>query len=254
MNTATGAADVKSTYGMGLNNKTLKMRIITSLMIYTLATKYVRQLNVRIILTNTDGIKIALDQDVDIEQIHAIAQPLEQVLGIHFKIEKIDRIIIKDANNFVEFQNGKISNVADALSKGYQGQILLTGNLDHPIIVDIAICELFTKYHYDDLVNNKVDVIDILKTILCQNLQKHFVPYEWALIVKPTVTISYVFEDQKLEQACRFYFAKNGNVLEAFGPKTQKAKKIRLWPTNQVCMINSIQDFDFQSNVNLDAY
>ena len=240
LNTATGAADRNDRYGMlHLNNKTMSMRIMVNLIIYELGTFFVRNLNAKIISTNTDGIKIAFDNQTSLEEVQKIANRFNKKYGLNFSVKKIDRILVKDTNNEIEWHRENNKDVIDTingkLGKGYNGKIRLDGNLDHPIIVDMAVTE-YLSAHRKTSYN---DAKKWIKKYLQQKTQddKNFNGMQWALFVKPTSSMNYVWDGQHLDTTWRFFFSKNGKKLQAFN-RNGKATKIRSWTSDKVDAIN----------------
>lgn len=240
LNTATGAADRNDRYGMlHLNNKTMSMRIMVNLIIYELGTFFVRNLNAKIISTNTDGIKIAFDNQTSLEEVQKIVNRFNKKYGLNFSVKKIDRILVKDTNNEIEWHRENNKDVIDTingkLGKGYNGKIRLDGNLDHPIIVDMAVTE-YLSAHRKTSYN---DAKKWIKKYLQQKTQddKNFNGMQWALFVKPTSSMNYVWDGQHLDTTWRFFFSKNGKKLQAFN-RNGKATKIRSWASDKVDAIN----------------
>lgn len=255
-NTATGAANMGYDHALlPLNNKTMSMRILVNLIIYELGTAYVRKLNAKIINTNTDGIKIAFDtKSPSIDQIKEIAHNFDEKYGLHFEVKKIDRILLKDTNNFIEWhlQDGqyKVANVVGKLSKGYQGKIPLNGNIDHPIIVDEAVVAFFTENNLSDMSNAKVWITNFLKRKL-----KKFKGKEWEIIAKPTSNYQYCYNNTILTKTNRVFFSKDGTEMVRINTKTKKETKVPGWPSNLVEIINKRSDLiSFEKKVNLVPY
>lgn len=242
LNTATGAADVKHHSMLPLNNKIMSMRIIVNLIIYELGTQYTRKLNAKVISTNTDGIKIAFDtENIDEQTIFDIADEMSHKYGIHFSVKKIDRIIVKDTNNLIEWSKNQdnsytVENVNGKLGKGYQGKVPLDGNLDHPIIVDMAVIDYLTNH---DDISNITDASQYLKKFLEEHLEnkKSFDGMQWALFVKPTDKMKYQYDNCEISKAGRFYFSKTGKTIHCTNAKG-KVTKIRLWTSDKVKKIN----------------
>lgn len=252
-NTATGAADMNFNGSLlPLNNKTTSMRMLVNLIIYDLGTQFVRQLNANIISTNTDGIKIAFDKDIPKKsEIIKIAEDMDKKYGLHFEVKQIDRILVKDTNNLIEWSKNKdtfkVQNVTGKLSKGYQGNIPLDGNIDHPAIVDEAVIEYLTKQP------DKSEK-DWFSFYLKKKLKK-FNGKEWMLIVRPTNNYQYYLDKQKLVSANRVFLSIKGQILHRIKNKTGIETKIPQWPSNTVKVINHLADLkDFADEIDIDAY
>lgn len=257
LNTATGAADRNDQYGMlHLNNKTMSMRIMVNLIIYELGTAFVRNLDAKIISTNTDGIKIAFDNQTSLEEVQKIANQFNKKYGLNFSVKKIDRILVKDTNNEIEWHHENDKDVIDTingkLGKGYNGKIRLDGNLDHPIIVDMAVTE-YLSAHRETSYN---DAKKWIKKYLQQKTQddKNFSGMQWALFVKPTSSMNYVWDSQRLDTTWRFFFSKNGKKLQAFN-RNGKATKIRSWTSDKVDPINIKHEINkIQKEIDITPY
>lgn len=78
-----------------------------------------------------------------------------------------------------------------------------------------------------------------IKKYLQQKTQddKNFNGMQWALFVKPTSSMNYVWDGQHLDTTWRFFFSKNGKKLQAFN-RNGKATKIRSWTSDKVDAIN----------------
>lgn len=255
-NTATGAANMGYAHALlPLNNKTMSMRILVNLIIYELGTAFVRKLNAKVINTNTDGIKIAFDTtSPSIDEIKKIAHNFDEKYGLHFEVKKIDRILLKDTNNFIEWQlqddHYKVTNVVGKLSKGYQGNIPLSGNIDHPIIVDEAVVAFFTENGLSDMSNAKNWITNFLKRKL-----KKFKGKEWEVIAKPTSSYQYYYNDAILTTTNRIFFSKDGNEMTRISIRTKRKSKVPGWPTNLVEIINKRSDLtSFAKNIDLNSY
>lgn len=257
LNTATGAADRNDQYGiLHLNNKTMAMRIMVNLIIYELGTSFVRKLNAKIISTNTDGIKIAFDNQVSLEEIQKIANQFNKKYGLNFSVKQIDRILVKDTNNEIEWHHENNKDVIDVingkLGKGYNGQIRLDGNLDHPIITDMAVAEYLSTHRK----TNYTDAQKWIKQYLIKKTQddKNFNGMQWALFIKPTDAMHYVWDKQPLDTTWRFFFSKNGKKLQAFN-RNGKATKIRSWPSDKVESINVKHEINkIQKEIDIKPY
>lgn len=257
LNTATGAADRNDKYGMlHLNNKTISMRIMVNLIIYELGTAFVRKLNAKIISTNTDGIKIAFDNQVPLNKIQKIADQFSKKYDLNFSVKQIDRILVKDTNNEIEWHNENGKDVIDVingkLGKGYNGKVRLDGNLDHPIIIDMAVSEYLSTHRETSF----DDAQKWIKEYLIAKTQddKNFIGMQWALFVKPTESTFYMWNNQSLNTTWRFFFSKNGKKLQAFNRKG-KSTKIRSWPSDKVDSINIKHEIDkIQKEIDIEPY
>lgn len=240
LNTATGAADRNDKYGiLHLNNKTMTMRILVNLIIYELGTKFVRELNAKIISTNTDGIKIAFDKKMRLDEVQSIAKKFTKKYGLHFSVKQIDRILVKDTNNEIEWHNSNDQDIVDVingkLGKGYDGKIKLDGNLDHPIIIDMAVVSYLSSHRNLEL----NDARNWINNYLIQKTKdkKHFDGMQWALFIKPSASTKYVWNKKEINCTYRFFFSKQGQSLTAFNKNGRKTK-IRSWPDDKVDEIN----------------
>lgn len=253
LNTATGVADQKNKNSLlHLNNKTMSMRIMVNLIIYELGTAFVRKMNANVISTNTDGIKISFNKEVDFNEVSTIAQEFSNKYGMNFRVKKLDRILVKDTSNEIEWKNGLITNINGKLSKGYNGKIRLDGNMDHPAIVDMAAVEYLSQH--DDLSINNDMTKWITQYLEKQKAKENFDGMQWALFIKPTANINYIFKDKKIEQASRFFFSNDGYSLQAFD-KNGKPTKIRLWPSNIVETINFKYEIEkIADKINIQPY
>lgn len=257
LNTATGAADRNDKYGMlHLNNKTMSMRIMVNLIIYELGTAFVRKLNAKIISTNTDGIKIAFDNKTSQKAVQEIANQFNEKYGLNFKVKQIDRILVKDTNNEIEWHHENDKDVIDVingkLGKGYNGKVRLDGNLDHPIITDMAVTEYLSTHRETSFFYAKKWIKNYLEQKILND--KDFSGMQWALFVKPTDAISYVWNNQHLNTTCRFFFSKNGKKLQAFN-RNGKATKIRSWTSDKVDLINIRYEINkIQKEIDIEPY
>lgn len=257
LNTATGAADRSDQYGMlHLNNKTMSMRIMVNLIIYELGTTFVRKLNAKIISTNTDGIKIAFDNQISLKEVQKIADQFDKKYGLKFSVKQIDRILVKDTNNEIEWHHEHGKDIIDVingkLGKGYNGKVRLDGNLDHPIIVDMAVTEYLSTHRE----TNYNDAKRWIENYLTQKIQddKNFNGMQWALFVKPTNSMSYIWENQHLDTTYRFFFSKNGKKIQAFN-RNGKNTKIRSWTSDKVDSINIKYEINkIQKQIDIEPY
>lgn len=252
-NTATGAADMNFDNSLlPLNNKTTSMRMLVNLIIYDLGTQFVRKLGANVISTNTDGIKIAFDGKApEKSEIFKIAKEMDQKYGLHFEVKRIDRILVKDTNNLIEWSKNEdglnVQNVTGKLSKGYQGNIPLDGNIDHPAIVDETVVAYLTEQPNE---TEQKWFTSYLKKKL-----KDFKGKEWMLVIRPTDNYQYCLNDQPLISANRVFLSVEGQTLHRIKNKTGVETKIPQWPSNTVKVINHLADLqDFAEDINIDAY
>ena len=240
LNTATGAADRNDHNSiLHLNNKTMSMRLMVNLIIYELGTTYVRQLGAKVISTNTDGIKIAFDSPVESSKVNEIAQQFNQRYQLQFSVKQIDRILVKDTNNEIEWRtvdhHDIVENINGRLGKGYRGKVNLDGNLDHPLIVDMAVVKYLSQHKNLKMTDARQWINDYLQSKVKD--EKTFDGMQWALFIKPTAATSYQWNHQILTQANRFFFSVNGTPLHAFN-QNGKEVKVRNWTSQQVESIN----------------
>lgn len=228
------------------------MRMLVNLIIYDLGTQFVRKLGANVISTNTDGIKIAFDgKTPEKSEIIKIAKEMDQKYGLHFEVKRIDRILVKDTNNLIEWSKNEdkliVQNVTGKLSKGYQGNIPLDGNIDHPAIVDEAVVAYLTEQPNE---TEQKWFTSYLKKKL-----KDFKGKEWMLVIRPTDNYQYCLNDQPLISANRVFLSVEGQTLHRIKNKTGVETKIPQWPSNTVKVINHLADLqDFADDINIDAY
>lgn len=230
LNSATGAANMHNSRSMlPLDNKVTSLRILGNLIIYELGTAFARQMHAKIISTNTDGIKIAFDHLGDaptIDEISSLAESLGQKYGLHYEVKQLDRVMVKDSNNLLEWMHGQLVNVTGKLGKGYEGSMPLAGTMDHPPIVDMA-CTAYLSQQPDG------DPGAWLEQWLNERLEKQFVPMQWCIVARNTESRKLTLNDQSVNDAIRVWLKDDGQMLNAVG-KNGTPRKLPAWPSNLV--------------------
>lgn len=230
LNSATGAANMHNSRSMlPLDNKVTALRILGNLIIYELGTAFVRQMHAKIVSTNTDGIKIAFDHLKDVptvDKVAALAETLGQKYGLHYEVKQLDRVMVKDSNNLLEWMHGQLVNVTGKLGKGYEGQMPLTGTMDHPPIIDMA-CTAYLSEQPDG------DPANWLEQWLNDHLEKQFVPMQWCIVARNTEARALRLNDQPVNDVVRVWLKDDGQALTAVG-KNGTPRKLPSWPSDLV--------------------
>lgn len=215
-----------------LDNKIISMRVIGNILIYELAMQCINDLNAQVLFINTDGIKIKTDAGDD--TIKELIANFEEEYQLSFEIEKLSRLIIKDSNNILEWQNDALINVTGKIGKGYQGKIPLDGNLDHPIIVDQAITSYFNTY-LDWQEKTPSFAKEYFKKFLIKKAVNNN-SLDWVLFLNNTEKMTYYLNDRPIARPAMCMFTDEGYKATC---KNQdgKEKKITNWTSDTVTVM-----------------
>ena len=255
LNSATGKAAARS--AISVPNKITSMRIIGNLLIYYLGSQFVQQCHAKVLMTNTDGIIIGSDDKLVEEQIKQIAHDFGERFNVQCKVRHIPQVMVKDTNNIIEWDvhpELKPILATGKLGKGYRGTIPLTGAMDHPPVVDMAVIEFLTRYAGEIMTDD--DKKGRLLDILIGFLNPHqFDPLQWCVVARKTAHQCLFLNQNAVDNVLRCVLStRDGNIVQIQNGTHITAPKG--WPSSRVEILNSrraLQNFTGQS-LDLDAY
>lgn len=145
LNNATGAGNTHSKYALlPVDNKTLSMRLIGNMLIWTLAQR-LSQAGGFVISTNTDGIYMT---GLPIEEVEKIVEKYVEVYGMEVEPEVMSRFINRDTSNRIEIVNGHLQNVNGRLRHGIRTQYTddsIGRNVPYPLAVARAAIDYMVE-------------------------------------------------------------------------------------------------------------
>lgn len=249
INSLTGKANTHNpNAALALDNKITSMRIIGNLLIYELATRFTRWHDGKVLLTNTDGIKVAFeDSEITESDVKAFADRIGKPYGINYEVKRRDRVMLKDSNNVLEWSQGKLVNVTGKLGKGYQGRLPLSGSIDHPVIVDMAVTAWFSQAK----VTNPTE---FMQSYLTKRLKgPAFQPLQWCLIVRPTEKSRVLVGQQEVKNVTRVILTKQGKQISLVSA-TGKNRTLPGWPTTTIAEVPDVRRLPSADSFDVSAY
>lgn len=248
INALTGKANTHNPRAtLALDNKITSMRVIGNLIIYELGTAITRQLGGSVVMTNTDGIKVAFDQDSPSEdRLLSLVKTYGDLYGINYTVSHRDRVLIKDSNNLLEWEKGMLVNVTGKLSKGVNGTLPIAGSMDHPPIVDMATVAYLGRPDGSpqEFVTNYID----------QHLdEQQYRPEAWSLVVRPSETASIKIGGQEITNVARVMLGQNGQLIQQL-TKQGKSRKLAGWTSDQVITVPNLNQAPKPSELDRTAY
>ena len=148
LNNATGAANQHQKYALlPLDNKTLSMRLIGNMFIWTMAQRLINR-GAYIISTNTDGVYAA---NISLEEAQKVVDGYIRDYGLPVSPEVIPRFINRDTSNRMEFDHDPkvYDNVRGRLRHGVAltfDRNSLKNNIQYPLVAANSMM----KYMQDD--------------------------------------------------------------------------------------------------------
>ena len=194
LNSATGAADAGFESNIIMNNRIISMRIIGQLFTWRIGQAQALK-GARITSTNTDGLFTVMEENMN----NAILAKEAQDIGVAIEPE-LTYLISKDSNNRLEMnpETGKVDNSSGGTlgcSKGPNP----TKSLNHPAIIDWALCEylIVASLGHKDLALSKEFDDEVGMNIL-KSAKNKFEPVRWLNMFQNVVassigSMSYIF-------------------------------------------------------------
>lgn len=265
LNSATGASNTqKETALLPLDNKIVSMRMMGNMLIYIIASAFVRKWDARVLSTNTDGIEITFSYgkcDPSRDEIETFCQQLTADFGFDLEPERLDRFIVKDTNNRLEFHGDTLNKVSGKLGKGFywrnkeKGRIKLNSKLDHPMIADqAAIAYLIEHKNFPEKVVYKPkktktyeilpnqDIMQWLTDWMTKMLKTDFRIVDWVVFTKGTQQRKFYFDGQLAQDNNRYIFSQAPGSVTVTSTMKGKPTKITGWTTNQCMVLNRKED------------
>lgn len=286
LNSVSGASNMMSDYSLlQLDNAIMSMRLMGNLFIYMIATYFVRELGAEVLSTNTDGIEITFDhlpesERPSAETIEALSLLLTHEYGFGLEPEFLDRFVVKDSNNRIEWHGKVINKSAGKLNKGFnktyarvdsQGRIDnkpsrigLDSKLDHPMVTDMAVLAyidahpdyLNPEYKYVEAkpettrnlaVEETPEVIEWLSNWISEYANGNFYElkfniFDWLVFTKGTRARLFYGDGEKLQDNNRYVFTKQG--VKITSTLSDKPTKITGWTSNTVKILNTIDSLN----------
>ena len=261
LNSATGASNTQRENALlPLDNKIVSMRMMGNMLIYIIATAFVRKWDARVLSTNTDGIEITFsygDFDPSKDEIKSFCKILTRDFGFDLEPERLDRFIVKDTNNRLEFHGDTLNKVSGKLGKGFyrrdkeDGRIKLNSKLDHPMIADqAAIAYLSSHKDFPETtvykprktktyeIKPNVGIINWLRKWLTNLIKNDFRVIDWLVFTKGTRQRKFYFNGELAQDNNRYVFSRNPNSVAVTSTMKGKLTKITGWTSNQCLVVN----------------
>lgn len=261
LNSATGASNTRRANALlALDNKIVSMRMMGNMLIYIIATAFVRKWDARVLSTNTDGIEITFsygDFNPSKDELDKFCKILHRDFGFLLEPERLDRFIVKDTNNRLEYHGNELNKVSGKLGKGFyrrdkvDGRIKLNSRLDHPMVVDQAIIAYLSSHrNFPDTVIYKprrtktyeilpnIDIITWLRDWITNLAKTDFRVVDWLVFTKGTRQRKFYFNGELAQDNNRYIFSQSTGSVNVTSTMKGKPTVITGWPSNQCKVLN----------------
>lgn len=217
LNNATGAANTHNPYALlPLDNKTLSMRLIGNMFIWTLAQR-LTQAGAFIIATNTDGLFLC---NIEMEKCEELINDYVKTYGMGVEPEPLSRFVNRDTSNRMEFVNGHRQKVGGRLRHAHKLEFTsmsLGQNIAYPLIAANAAIEYISQD--EDWLTKPYDRQRLVDYITQISQEDH--PEAWYHVYIGSSKRQLMVDGQRQQRINRVVLTKDGkelgiNTLKAF--------------------------------------
>lgn len=227
LNATTGAGNThKPSALLPLDNKTLSMRLIGNLLIYTLAQR-LAQAGAYIISTNTDGLYICNMTKSDTQ---AVIDDYVSWYAMDVEPEPMARFINRDVSTRIEFKHNRtdITALSGELKHAGQDEFGVKSfgsNVSYPLVSGNAVVEYMKQDDWLTTPYNKQFIVDYIESEL-----KNKNPKVWYMVHTGTKSRKLLYDGKPQQKVNRMMFTKDGKQIDSYNKGLlKKSDKLTVW-------------------------